>query len=205
MRWTVGLAAGQRAQPSLELGWAAFGYDLAGHHGLDGGELTLADVRLDAEPGRGLSLQRLVIIRVRKLNARRAALPDEDPWSWQMEAAVARENDDARNVGVLRPMFSFGMGLAADVGSVRPFAMIDAAVHGRPTALSLSPGIGALWAHGPWRALVESRWRHERGTEVPRAQTHLEINHRLKAAQVLRLRLDGGSRRRVAISWSLHP
>jgi hypothetical protein len=183
------LAAGhhERHGSFAQLRWAPFSYELSGHNGLTDGELVVFDVAANLD-GEGVTLDRLDVIRVKKLNAQHTRIHGEDWLSWQVEAGARREDVDGDSR--LRLTGRIGGGYAAPWGAdVTAYAMVDAVAFSRPSSLGLEPNAGLVVRAGRWKLWALASTRYESATHRWQPRQHLEATYRLSADRALRFEL----------------
>lgn len=182
----------------LQLRWAPFSYELTGHNGLDGGELVLLDVaaQLDRD---GARLDRLDVIRVKKINAQHTRIHGEDWLSWQVEFGARREVDAGN--GRLRLAGRLGAGVAAPWGAdVTAYAMVDAVAFSRPSSVGIEPNAGLVVRAGRWKLWGLASTRYESATRHWQPHQHVEATYRLSADRALRLELTRQRSSRVLLT-----
>lgn len=168
-----------------QLRWAPFSYELSGHNGLADGELVVLDVAANVDGG-GAKLDRLDIIRVKKINAQHTRIHGEDWLSWQVEFGARRDLDAGD--GRLRLVGRLGGGLAVPWGAdVTAYAMVDAVALGRPSSLGVEPNAGLVVRAGRWKLWALASSRYESKTKHWRTRQHLEATYRLSADRALRI------------------
>ncbi|PIQ34973.1 MAG: hypothetical protein CO186_03090 [Zetaproteobacteria bacterium CG_4_9_14_3_um_filter_49_83] len=75
----------------FRLHWAPFSQESMGKNSLEGSEIVLLDTRLGiGGKQRGLFLDQLDVLRIRKLTFSTLDDTDENPWSWQLLASIER-------------------------------------------------------------------------------------------------------------------
>ena len=119
----------------LRLHWAPFIQETLGRNGLEGDELAI----LDTAVGLGgkedsLFLDRLDLIRIRKIKTSTLALEEDSPWSWQLRSGFAQDDDD------YDALFAFGGGRAWKLSpQLTVYLMTDSAAHSLEPYLRLRP------------------------------------------------------------------
>lgn len=166
------LVAGSWAQPlardaadppgHAQLRWALFDYGAGGFHGLGTNELVAMEGELGWRRGQGVRLERLDVIRVRKLNTR-TALALGDAWSWQVRAGAERPWRGAGKTGPLRPLGEFAVGRAGRWagawGELNLGLMLGAGWRVGDGSATLGPVLVADWVRGDWRLSAQSARR----------------------------------------------
>jgi len=150
MRIGVGTAREQAGDSYLSFRLTPFIYERMADDGASGEELVIGDLRIGFDRGRGIFLDQIDIIRVRKLADRRVALEGESRFSWSVSAGIRRVGDaiTSRNDGFAR----FAAGRAWRVrGGYSIYAMVDVAAHSTGNALRLQPQLGLVGGTGSWR------------------------------------------------------
>ncbi|WP_428503022.1 DUF4105 domain-containing protein [Roseateles sp.] len=197
MRFAFGGVRGRQRGRALGLRWTGIAFDLNGLHGLDTGELQVADIHLRLQ-GNRLRLQEIGGFSVRKLNQWGAQLPGELDYAWQIKLGARQPESD----GLLRPYARAGLGQATHYfGSrLQAFAFLDLEVMSRPAISGWSPNAGLLWAEGDWRARLE--WRRVPSLPQGSRQTvETLVQRRLSSASVLALGLSRDPAARVTLQW----
>jgi hypothetical protein len=101
-----------------------FSYELSGHNALPEGELVVLDTALHADAKGRVQLDRVDLIRAKKLTAMHTDLPGESRLSWQIALGAQRETAAGRHT--LRALATFGAGYATAWGTaITAYAMMD--------------------------------------------------------------------------------
>lgn len=198
MRFGIGLNHSDANATGLGLQWTAVSFDLNGYHGLEPGELQVANIKADVMPNQGLHLQELTAASVRKLNLQATEVIGEADFSWQLKLGAKR----LPPVTTLRPYFSVGLGQAGKLiqDHLYAFAFLDVEALARPYAVGLSPNAGIIWASGPWHSSLEYR-RTLVGQSQSSTQIEAKLERQITSADVLSFRLSNDVRSRVGLYW----
>ncbi|MBI4423004.1 MAG: DUF4105 domain-containing protein [Elusimicrobia bacterium] len=193
----LGVDAGGRHYAQLR--FAAFSYDQIGLNALENGELVVADVAAGVDQrGRAL-LDRLDLIRVRKLNADRRVVPGEDSWSWQAQAGARRVRRDGRER--LYAAASLGGGRAASWRQrATAYVMLDGSLQSGPSPLSIEPNVGLMLGSGPWKWLAQAGAPYDPLAGRWRWRAHGAARFGFGQDRALRLELDGEAQTRRAVA-----
>ena len=130
----------------LRLHWVPFIQETLGQNSLTAGdELAVLDTTLGLGGKEDdFFLDRLDVIRVRKIKTSTFAIEDESPWSWQLRTGLAQ--DDAEKYDAL---FAFGIGKAWTISpQLTAYLMTDAAAHSIEPYLRLQPHAALLVGTG---------------------------------------------------------
>lgn len=176
------LAAGaghdERRGRFTRLQWAPFGYELAGHGGLEDGELVVLDTAVDVPRHGSARLDRLDVIRVRKLHTARTLVPGESSLSWQVQLGARRER--AEGDSRLRVGGRFGIGQALRWSeAVTAYAMVDAVALGNPLSAGVEPQLGLVLQAQSWKAWLMAGTRYETASRHWTPQAEARVSRRL--------------------------
>ena len=156
-----------------------------------------------------MALERLDAIRIRRLNASRSDLAEDDAWSWHLRLGLERgpwlpsdqrRADDPyadRLYGIAR----FGLGIAGEMSRLTAFAMLDGALRTGPWPLAVEPNVGLLIQAGRWRGLVQASMRYD--IKPQNGQASWSVQGRYQIAQHRSLHLEAAHERamRLTIAW----
>ena len=119
----------------LRLRWAPFIQEALGRNGLEGDELAILDTAVGAGGKEdALFLDRLDLIRIRKVKTSTLALAEDSPWSWQLRSGFTQDAGD------YDALFAFGAGRAWKISpQLTAYLMTDAAAHSLEPYLRLRP------------------------------------------------------------------
>ena len=198
---SLGLGVGAdraRAGTQLILRGAAFDYNALDDHGLLGGELVVLDTQLAIGRGGRTTLDRLDLVRVRKLDVSGVEIGGLNGLSWQTDIGLRRFGH--LHGDRLRVQVSFGGGAAQRLAAgVVAFAMLDGAALSNPGALALQPRVGIVSAGERWRSSFDLAWRHESGVAAGQATAAAALRYQWTAQMSLRGEATHDTRTR----WSL--
>jgi hypothetical protein len=166
----LGAGAGwdSAAQGYLRLRWAPFYWDLIGDNGLGSGgaagELVVMDTVLGADRHRAF-VERVDLIRARKLSTVRSRIDGESDFSWQTQVGFLREWRDGAGGGRGRPLgfARMGIGYAATLArGVIGYAMLDGMLQTDHSVVAAEPNAGLIaGGEGRWRAVLRGGARYE--------------------------------------------
>ncbi|XOF32362.1 MAG: DUF4105 domain-containing protein [Candidatus Electrothrix sp. YB6] len=129
----------------LRLHWAPFTQEGVGRNNLEGDELAV----LDTVAGIGgekvtIFIDRLDLLRIRKLKTDILPTDGENAWSWQLRTGM--ESVEENNTTIWQDVFfRFGAGRAVKIGdSITAYAMLDASAHSEQPHVRLFPHIGIV-------------------------------------------------------------
>jgi len=205
----AGLGWDSAAQGYLRLRWSPFYWDLIGDNGLGSGGAAGELVVLDSAAGidrHGAFIERVDVIRARKLSAVRSRIDGESDWSWQTQVGFARtwrDDDDARGRGRPLGFARMGVGYATTLArGLIGYAMVDGVLQTDHSAVAAEPNFGlVLGGAGRWRAVLRGGSRYEFASHRWLAQGAAEVRWQL--AQHLALRLDATRDRATRVGAGL--
>lgn len=206
----AGVGWDSAAQGYLRLRWAPFYWDLIGDNGLGSGgaagELVVMDSVVGVERERAF-VERVDVIRARKLAAVRSRIDGESDWSWQTQVGFLREwrgrGDDARGRGRALGFARMGIGHATSLApGLIGYAMLDGMLQTDHSVLSAEPNAGlVLGGEGRWRAVLRGGSRYEFAARRWLGQGAAEFRWQL--ARHLALRLDATRDRQTRVGAGL--
>ena len=128
----------------LRLHWAPFIQETLGRNGLEGDELAILDTTVGAGGKEdALFLDRLDLIRIRKIKTSTLAVEEDSPWSWQLRSGLAQDADD------YDALFAFGAGRAWKISPQwTAYLMTDGAAHSLEPYFRLRPHAALLAGTG---------------------------------------------------------
>lgn len=194
----LGAGAGwdERSQGYVRLRWAPFYWDLIGDNGLasggGAGELVVLDSTLGIDRDRAF-IERVDLIRARKLTASHTRLAGESALSWQLQFGWQRMLDNEAPAtqprGAGMAVARLGAGYANRIApGVIGFAMLDGVLQSRRSAVALEPNAGlVLGGEGRWRALLHGGSRYEIAARRWQPQGTLELRWQVRQHGALRL------------------
>lgn len=198
---SLGLGVGSdraRAGTQLVLRAAAFDYNALGDHGLLGGELVVLDTQLAIGRGGRTTLDRLDLVRVRKLDVSGVDIGGLNGLSWQTDVGLRRFGHLRGDR--LRGQLSFGGGAARRLTpGVVAFGMLDGAALSDPGAVALQPRVGIVSVGERWRGSFDLAWRHESGVAAGRTTAAAALRYQWTAQMALRGEASHDTRSR----WNL--
>lgn len=198
---SLGLGVGAdraRAGTQLVLRGAAFDYNALDDHGLLGGELVVLDTQLAIGRGGRTTLDRLDLLRVRKLDVSGVDIGGLNGMSWQTVVGLRRFGHLRGDR--LRAQVSFGAGAAQRVATgVAAFALLDGAALTDPGAVALQPRVGIVGAGERWRGSVDLAWRRESSVAAGQTTAAAALRYQWGAQMSLRGEATHDTRTR----WSL--
>jgi hypothetical protein len=135
MLTSLGFAYEHGQGAHLRLRWAPFIQEALGRNGLEGDELAVLDAAVGLRGNEDtLFLDRLDLIRIRKIKTSALALAEDSPWSWQLRSGLAQD------AGGYDALFAFGIGRAWKISpQLTAYLMTDAAAHSLEPYLRLRP------------------------------------------------------------------
>jgi len=193
-----GVGVDHRGRTLGAMRWAAYSNDLLGRHGIDGGELVVMDTSVYARRGAGVALNRLDVIRVRRLSVQADQPAAEKPVSWHVRVGAERGVlDRTSKVERTFALGRFGVGYATSLfgasnsGPLRVsgWAMVDGVVRSGGWSLAAEPNVGILARRGPWSALVQGSARYELEPRQWQLQWTAEANYMLSQHRSVRIEL----------------
>lgn len=206
----LGAGAGwdSAAHGYLRLRWAPFYWDLIGDNGLgsggSAGELVVMDSVVGVDRDRAF-VERVDVIRARKLSAVRSRIDGESDWSWQTQVGFLREWRDGDTRGRGRPLgfARMGIGYATTLApKMIGYAMIDGVLQTDHSVLAAEPNVGlVLGGEGRWRAVLRGGSRYEFAARRWQGQGAAEFRWQL--AQHLALRVDATRDRATRVGAGL--
>ena len=198
MRLAAGMFKTIDGSSGISLQWTAVSFGLNGFHGVDSGELEVADLRLSIVPKAQTRIEEITALSVRKLNVQASELPNETDYSWQFKIGARRD----AITDALRPNVSAGIGQALQWTSLglQAYGFLDAQLLAQPAAFGLSPNAGLLWKKDDWRARLE--WRKmQAGTRQSAQRLQAAMERQMSANDVISLALERNGLSRLSISW----
>lgn len=128
----------------LRLRWAPFIQETLGRNTLEGDELAILDTAVGVGGKEdSLFLDRLDIIRIRKIKTSTLALEEDSPWSWQLRSGLVQYDGD------YDALFAFGVGRAWKISpQLTAYLMTDAAAHSLEPYFRLRPHAALLAGTG---------------------------------------------------------
>lgn len=197
---SLGAAYDVRQKTHLRLRWAPFMQESLGRNSLAAGDELAV---LDASASLGgekdaLFLERLDLIRIRKIKTSFMAEDGENPWSWQLRGGVAE--DEGRYDALLQ----FGIGRAAQLGpQLTAFLMTDAAAHSVEPYLRLRPQLGLLAGSGgiKGRLLAGLETVNYEGDAQPFLSAELQAGLSAQAALFISLEQTENTALHAALKW----
>lgn len=123
-----------KLQPTLNL--AAFAQEPTGRNTLDGGELTVLDLRLNLSADTPL-VDRLDYLRI--FHHALSPLPMASPWSWRLQLRSAREPD-----GKYDHQFYLGAGRSKRLRQTLLYILLTPSLHSQAPVIRLRPEAGLL-------------------------------------------------------------
>lgn len=202
MLTNIGTARDQSGVNYWRVRWSPFSHELAGNHGADGDELVVIDAAFGWDGRRGVFLDQLDLLRVRKLNTVQTPIAGESRYSWGLNVGTKRvEHEGEIRVDALA---SYGIGRAWKWGdSITLYAMTDLAGHRLAPNIRLRPHIGVTGGTGPWRTWLQfgvenpdegANWREVWGGVL---QYHLSRNNAVR----IEFSNETAMRTSVSLSW----
>jgi len=201
MLWAGGLRAPPGGAPTVMLEWSPVSYEAGGHHGIEGGQMSVADLRMQINAQGDAELDALTVLKIRKLHARRPNIPGEDGMSWQVDIAWQQEGDVGMTT--LRPHAAYGLGYAHQFAAQgwQGFGLLNVGVIGAPSAAYLEPLVGALWRAGPWSAAIELRKRFEDNAVVHLSSGVFNLHYRWGHVYAVKLEASFNDRPSLGLFW----
>lgn len=203
----AGLARDGGAGGYLRLRWAPYYWDLVGDNGLSSGggagELVVLDTAVGVDRSR-VFVERIDVIRARKLDTGQVNIAGEQSWSWQTQigwSRVWRSHDDGAPArGQPLAVARMGVGRAWSLHEdLLATVMLDGLVQSRFSLLAAEPQVAVIaGGRGPWRAVLRMGRRYEftAGNSFPASTAEA----RWQLSQHRALRLDAS---REAAGWRL--
>jgi len=202
MLMSFGLGHTQSQGAALQLRWAMSSYEFNGFHGIEHGELMVLDTTLSLNRQQ-VRLDRLDLIRVRKLNPPVAAIDDTWPWSWQVRLGSKRIQ--AYGEAVQRIAFEFGAGWAAQWQGMAAFAMLGGVVRNQMGTFAVDPQVGLSGGSAGFRWSAEVGRRKGLSTHAAsNTHMHLNLSWRLTRDQAVRLHLERDTGYRGGLDMQTH-
>lgn len=198
MSLSLGLGA-DRARPGsrLMLRGAVFDYNPLDDHGLLGGELVVLDTQVALGRAGRISLERLDLIRARKLDVSGVDIDGMDRLSWHTVVGLRRFGHLGGDR--LRAQVSFGAGAAQRLApQAVVFALLDAGLLSDPGAAALQPRIGIVGTGQRWRGSLELAWRRESRVDRGRGTAAAELRYQWTPTLAFR----GEASRDTRARWS---
>jgi hypothetical protein len=131
--------------PFLRLHFSPYKQELVGQNSLEENELVVFDLAVGFyDDEKKVFIDRLDLVRIKKLNSAAVAVGDENQWSWQLRVGTARVEDDGRRRqdGVA----SFGAGRAWKLGkTITGYGLVDLSVHTRTSHFRIRPHLGVIF------------------------------------------------------------
>ncbi|HEX6363247.1 MAG TPA: DUF4105 domain-containing protein [Albitalea sp.] len=199
MLGAAGLGHDERDGGFVRVQWAPFSYELTGHNGLADGELVIGDTVAEAGRGGHARLERLDLIRVKKLQAARTRIAGESALSWQVRLGARREaiaGERRLRAGAVGGA-GFSMRLA---DGLTGYAMVDGLLLGNPSSVGAEPQLGLLWHADAWKVWLQTGTRRESAVRHWRPRHQLKATRRLAPDAALRLELGHDRDARAALS-----
>ncbi len=198
------------------LRWAAYSNDVLGRHGIENGELVVMDTSVDIQRGanvqRGASavLDKVDVIRVRRLNVSSDSKLDDSALSWHVRVGAERRVLDRASERAQTYAFGhFGAGSAAVLlGSaaqaplqVTGWAMVDGVIRSGGGWAAAQPNVGLLARRGPWSVQAQGSRRYEFKSKQWQSHWLFEANYMLNPHRSIRVetRRDGAVRAMLGI------
>ena len=125
---------GSSAAPIMKL--TAFSQEPTGQNALNGGELTVFDLRLDLS-GDGTLINRVDYLRI--FHHALSPLPMASPWSWRLLLRSARNPADQYD-----HQLYLGMGRSKRVGKTLLYGLLTPSIHSLSPTLRLRPETGII-------------------------------------------------------------
>lgn len=198
--WVNGGPQGDR----LRLQWAPFSYELGGFHGLPQGEVAVLDTVLAVDRQGDTQIERLDLIRVRKLSTRSAHIEGESQLSWQLRLGLGRQHVGVDHAvdGHPRVQASLGVGRAVQWSGITGFAMLDGQLHSGHSRFAWGPQLGVLGGSGDWKWTALLGRRQNAGVDKrAHNQGQLEVIRRLARDQSLRLAWEHEGVSRLVVAF----
>jgi hypothetical protein len=131
----LGLSYDDEQRAHLRLRWAPFLQEALGRNSLAADELAVLDTTVGAGGQEdAVFLDRLDLLRIRKIKTNAFALDEDSPWSWQLRSGLTY------NEGAYDALFAFGVGRAWNIRpQMTAYLMTDAAAHSLEPYLRLRP------------------------------------------------------------------
>lgn len=201
MLWAGGLRASPSVTSTVMLEWSPVSYESGGHHGIEGGEMSVADLRAQINAQGDAELDAFTLLKIRKLHARRPNIPGEDGMSWQVDVAWQREGDVGATA--LRPHAAYGLGYAHQFTAqgLQGYGLLNVGAIGTPSAVYLEPLLGALWRAGPWSTAIEVRKRFEDNAKAPLSSSVLNLHYRWGYKYAIKLEASFSDRPHLGMLW----
>jgi hypothetical protein len=176
-----------------------FSYELSGHHALPNGELVVLDTTLHADAKGRVKLDRVDLIRAKKLNAMDTSIHGESRLSWQIALGAQRELADGRDR--LRASATFGAGYATSCGTATTaYAIVNGLLLGAPSRAALEPQVGLVMHAGHWKTWTRLGARRESGTDRWAVRHRTEATYRITADRAVRMELSREPATRAVMS-----
>jgi len=142
----IGMGYSQAHKSYLRLHLAPFTQESVGRNSLNGDELTALDTVVGIGD-EGFFVDRIDLLRIRKLKTNHALIQEKNPWSWQLRTGMESvEEDGAAEQDFF---FRFGAGRAKKFGQkMTAYALVEASAHTEQPHARLFPHIGMLTDFG---------------------------------------------------------
>ncbi|QKT02774.1 DUF4105 domain-containing protein [Ectothiorhodospiraceae bacterium 2226] len=185
------------------LQWSAFAYDLVGANGLEAGELVALDAALGVDRHGDGFLERLDLIRVRRLNPDPPPVPGESRLSWHVR--VGAERHYRRGAPQTDPLINAGAGRAARLSRhAIGYLGVDLWGYTGPAAAAAEPTAAVLVEGGTWKAWLHGGARYDSADERWLATAGLRAGYRLAQHRALRLEVLHEHDTRALLSFNYY-
>ena len=187
--------------PYLWASYAAFHYDVIGNNNLGGSELVVMDLAAGYNQGHGLFLDRLDLVRSRKLNLNTAHIAGESRLSWLVRLGLERARPDCSDC--LVAIAEAGLGRAVPVArGLIGYAMVNGSLVSAGPAVRLTPNLGMVMKGARrWSAHLHGGYEIAPGRSNGQPSYSLETRYSVASNHELRLAYELEGATGLRLSW----